>query len=122
MKDAIPQPQLAALKRWRMRWEQENSEPRTESQWKELAQQITRRTEAWLDEGFGESVFRSPDLAQLLADALLHFQNERYTVFCFAVMPNHCHVVVKPNDGYELENVLDSWKGFIGFQVNRSKS
>lgn len=121
MNDAIPQPQLAALKRRRNRWEQENSEPRTELQWAELAQQITRRTEAWLDEGFGESVFRCPDIAQVLAGALLHFQDERYSVFCFAVMPNHCHVIVNPFDGFELEKILNSWKGFVGFHVNRIK-
>jgi hypothetical protein len=34
-------------------------------------------------------------------------------------MPNHCHVTVKPLNGFELEKILDSWKGYVGHEVNR---
>ena len=54
-----------------------------------------------------------------MADACMHFQNQRCVTFCYAVMPNHCHVVVQPLGTYELEDILDSWKGYVGYMVNK---
>lgn len=53
-----------------------------------------------------------------MADSLLHFQDERYVMFCFAVLPNHAHLVIKPLPGRELETILESAKGFISRKVN----
>jgi REP element-mobilizing transposase RayT len=78
-----------------------------------------RRTDAWMDEGFGDCVFSSRQISDVLANSLLYFQDVRYVVYCYVVMPNHCHVVVKPLPTFELETILDSWKGFVGHEVNR---
>ena len=115
---SIPQPQLRALKRWRERWEMAHPEPRCEADWAELARAITRKTEAWMDEGFGECVFRNRLLAAEMAKSLLHFQNERHFTSCFAVMPNHIHLVTKPLGRIELEEILESIKGFVSRKVN----
>jgi hypothetical protein len=48
----------------------------------------------------------------------MYFQDQRHVTFCYCVMPNHCHVVVKPLGEYELEDILDSWKGYVGKEVN----
>ena len=72
-----------------------------------------------MDEGYGECVFGDAGVAQLMADACLYFQEQRHLTFCYCVMPNHCHVVVKPLGEYELEDILDSWKGYVGNQVNK---
>jgi REP-associated tyrosine transposase len=52
-----------------------------------------------------------------MTDAILFFQDRRYFVSCFVVMPNHCHVVVKPLATYALEAILGSWKGYVGREV-----
>ena len=72
-----------------------------------------------MDEGYGECVFRAPDLAKVMADAFLFFQDKRAVTSCYVVMPNHCHVVVRPLSDYELEQILDSWKGYVGHEVSR---
>ncbi len=116
--DALPQEKLQQLKRWRDIWEQEHPPPRTEAEWDDFAREITRRTEAWMDEGSGECVFRDEGLAKLMAEACLHFQDQRHLTFCYCVMPNHCHVVLRPLGEYELEDILDSWKAYVGKEVN----
>jgi REP element-mobilizing transposase RayT len=116
--DSIPQPQLRALKRLREQWELTHPDPRSDDDWAQLARAITRKTEAWMDEGFGECVFRNPQLAAEMSKSLLHFQNERHLTSCFAVMPNHIHLVVKPLGAFELEQLLDSIKGFVSRKVN----
>ncbi len=116
--DSIPQQQLNSLKRWREIWEKSHPEPRSEADWHEFAREITLRTEVWMDEGYGECHFRRPELAKLAADALLHFQDSRSLTGCFVVMPNHIHWVVRPLNGYDLEGITGSVKGFIGRQLN----
>lgn len=49
--DSIPQEHVRVLKSWRAIWERSNPEPRSEEKWQELAREITRKTEEWMDEG-----------------------------------------------------------------------
>ena len=116
--DSIPQEQLHALKRWRAFWEKEHPEPRTEADWQRLAGEISRKTEAWMDEGYGECVFRDRELANEMSKSLLHFQDQRCVTSCFTVMPNHVHAVMRPLGAFELEEILDSIKGFVSRKVN----
>lgn len=116
--DSIPQQQLLTLKRWRKIWERQHPEPRSDSEWKELALEITRRSEAWMDEGYGECVLRHPELAKEMSDSLLRFQDQRYMTTCFTVMPNHVHCLTRPFDGFELEDILEGVKGRVSRRVN----
>ena len=120
--DSIPQEKLQALKRWRSVWEAENQPPRSEEQWHELAKEITRKTEAWADQGYGECVFRNLKLASEMAQSLLHFQDEHCLTSCYAVMPNHVHVVIKPLGELELEQILQWIKRFVSRAVNSTLS
>ena len=117
--DALPQTKLNELRQWRGEWERTNPPPRSEKAWEAFAREFARRTEAWMDEGFGECVFRDPQLAQVMANACLHFQDRRHKTSCYVVMPNHCHVVVQPLGDYELEGVVNSWKGYVSYAVNQ---
>jgi putative transposase len=116
--DSIPQKQLRALKRWRTTWEQKHPEPRSEVTWQELARQITYKTEAWMDKGYGECVFRDRALADEMSNALFHFQDKRCLTSSFTVMPNHIHAVMKPLGEFELEDVLESIKRFVSRKIN----
>jgi type I restriction enzyme R subunit len=54
------------------------------------------RLEQWLD---GEPAARSlgnAGLAQVVVDSLLHFADERYTLFAYVVMPSHIHWLFQP--------------------------
>jgi putative transposase len=118
LRDSIPQEHLRSLKRWREVWERTHPKPRSDRDWEHLARGITRKTEAWMDEGYGECVFRDQQLAAEMSKSLLHFQNTRYLTSCFAILPNHIHLVMKPLEGFELEQILDGIKGFVSRKVN----
>lgn len=116
--DAIPQVQLRALKRWRVIWERSHTEPRSDADWYEFAREITRKAEASMDAGYGECVFHNRELADEMSQSLLHFQHKRCLTSCFTVMPNHVHTVIKPLNGNELEDILESVKRFVSRKVN----
>ena len=117
--DSIPQEHLHALKRWRIIWEQQHPEPRSEQQWKEFAQEITSKTERWLDEGCGDCVLGGSFATQLMSKALLKFQDTRYLTSSFVVMPNHVHLLMKPLPGYKLETLLQGIKAKVSKEINQ---
>ena len=76
--------------------------------------------EALLDEGCGECWLRRQDIAQLVEDALLHFDGERYRTLAWCVLPNHVHWLMETLDQFDLGKVMQSVKGFTGKMANRT--
>jgi REP element-mobilizing transposase RayT len=97
---------------------QRHSEPRSSSDVEQLAREMFRHEEAWLDASLGSCVFRDPLLSDQLGDAILHFQGERYLVSSFVIMPNHCHLTIQPFSGWDLETILKGIKGVVAREVN----
>jgi REP element-mobilizing transposase RayT len=118
--DSIPQQHLQALKRWRATWEKDHPEPRSEDDWQALAREITSKTEAWLDEGYGDCVLGNMAAADSMTEALLKFQDARCVTTCLVVMPNHIHAVMRPLSGFELEDLLQGAKGYVARKLNEA--
>ena len=57
-------------------------------------------------------------MAELVQNAILHFDGERYRILAWCIMPNHVHVVVEPFDGRRLGAILHSWKSFTANKAN----
>jgi REP element-mobilizing transposase RayT len=64
-----------------------------------------------------------PDLTHhertLTADALHHFNGQRYTLIAFVVMNDHVHVMTRPMNGRSLESLTHSWKSYTANQMQR---
>jgi REP element-mobilizing transposase RayT len=118
--DALPQAKIRELQEMREKWEVENPEPRSKEVWEAFARDVTVKSERWMDEGYGACFFKSSRLAKLLSDALLHFNRQRYFIPCFVIMPNHCHLVIRPFEGHDLERILQVCKGYVAREINRA--
>ena len=58
---------------------------------------LKMRNQGWhqsLDQAHGECLLRDSNCAQIVADSLLKFDNDRYDLDRFVIMPNHVHVLV----------------------------
>lgn len=80
--------------------------------------QFTRRMEAWLDAGHGACVLRDLRCRKVVADAFRHFEGVRYDLATWVVMPNHVHAIVCPYAGWQLSQLLHSWKSFTAKKIN----
>jgi REP element-mobilizing transposase RayT len=67
----------------------------------------------------GSCVLKRPELAQLVQDAIRHFECQRYYLLAWCVMPNHVHVVFSTLGQWTLSQVLHSWKSFRANQINK---
>lgn len=77
-----------------------------------IARLSAARVEQYLDNGPGACHLRNPAIAEMVSGALRHFDEERYRLFAWCVMPNHVHVVARPFPSHDLSSVLHSWKSF----------
>lgn len=116
--DSIPQEKLRDLRFLREEWENAHPEPRSEEDWSEYAKNVTRAAERYLDEGCGVCHFHSREWCEELRRRLHHFQDERYFLSCWAIMPNHCHAVIRPSGGHELEDVIGGMKATTSRTIN----
>jgi putative transposase len=81
---------------------------------------FTRQFMEYLDQGYGDCALRRPDLARIVAENLEHFDNDRYHLGDFVVMPNHVHLLVCLRGSTEIESQCRSWKKFTAGQINRA--
>jgi putative transposase len=129
LNDSLPQSKLAELESLKAEWQRQHVSSGTAREshptpsnaaLEELARQIQGRVERWLDQGMGRCVLKQPSLAALVTSSLHHFDDERYELDCYVVMPNHVHVVVRPliPEAHPLEVILGSWKKYSSRRMN----
>ncbi|MCH6199729.1 DUF3387 domain-containing protein [Aquiflexum sp. LQ15W] len=51
-------------------------------------------------------------MAQVVQEALLHHDGDKYNLLAWSIMPNHVHVLIKTNG--DLVRIIQSWKSFTG--------
>ena len=95
-----------------------------ESLWPDLRreyhQRFTAQEHRWLDEGHGRCVLRRAEFREIVEQAIRYFDDTRYFLDSFAVMPNHVHVLVLPREGSTLSDVTGSWKKFAARRINEA--
>jgi len=69
-----------------------------------------KRIEHWLDAGIGGCVLRHPRVAEVMEQALLHFDGDRYRLLAWCIMPSHVHGLIEPGAEANLAHIVQSWK------------
>jgi len=78
-----------------------------------------KRVEEYLDLGKGECLLRDARVAGMVENALLYFDDTRYHLHAWVVMPNHVHTLFTAETGFTLWSILHSWKSFTSKAANR---
>ncbi len=71
-----------------------------------------------IDAGAGAQLLAKPELSEIVANSLLHFDEVRYFLTDFVVMPNHVHLLAAFASENALLQQCTSWKRFTGRQIN----
>lgn len=85
----------------------------------EYHERFSARIDRWLDAGHGECLLRPAFCSHLVATALRHFDETRYKLGPFVVMPNHVHVLFQCFPAWPLPGIVHSWKSFTAKAINR---
>lgn len=129
--DSMPKPVLDQWFDDRNRWLQAHGIDLTAPNWRDQVMKLVPRESKefldrlwnhWhdtLDAGRGACVLRRADLARIVADSLHYFDNQRYLMLDFVVMPNHVHLMASFPDEKAMLAQCESWKHFTATQINR---
>ena len=119
--DSIPLHVVEKIKEEREIWlKQHDINNLTATEKSEYYTLFAKRTEDWLNAGYGSCVLGDPKIAQIVENTLLHFNNQRYILDEYIIMPNHVHLLVKPLNNYLLPQILHSWKSFTASEINKA--
>jgi putative DNA methylase len=86
---------------------------------KECDVEWRKRVQDFLDRGYGSCFLRDDRLAEIVENALMYFDGERYALHAWCVMPNHVHTLFTPTPGFRMSKIAHSWKSFTANQCNR---
>ena len=111
--DAVPD---AVVQSWKSELSWIENLPSSDPREAELRKRIFR----YEDAGHGACWLRDERIAFLVEDALLHFDDQRYRMIAWCVMPNHAHVVAEIWEGWPLAGNVHSWKSYTAHAANRS--
>ena len=117
--DSLPQSKLRRWRAERERWFREHPEPYDDATSLDYFVRFSSRMHYWLDQGYGECLLARREVRQIVIDAFSHFDAIRYLLDVWAVVPNHVHLIVAPARGYDLSNILHSWKSYTAKRINR---
>jgi putative transposase len=67
----------------------------------------------------GSCTLAQAPLAEIVQNAIRHFDGERYELIAWCVMPNHVHAIFAPLHGYMPDQILHSWKSFSAHTINK---
>ena len=119
LQDSLPRPVLMELERQRAESLQKGDGKKAIAQREEINRNFQRSIERFLDTGAGACHLRKPEIARLVHQAILFFNEDRYILGDWVIMPNHVHVVLTPVGNHMLGSILKSWKTFTGREANK---
>ena len=76
-----------------------------------------RYIEHWLDTGHGSCALRNSEVAQCVVDTWKRFDDERYDLIAWVVMPNHVHVLIRQYADIPLGKIVQSWKSYTAKKI-----
>ena len=129
-RDSIPKSVLERWEREKQDWLLRRGHP-CEVHWTKLvpdlpdaerhafARTFNRCREEFLDGCHGSCPLRDSDLSKIVADSLLHFDEQRYRMGDFVIMPNHAHLLVAFASPDALKRQCKSWTHYTGCKINK---
>jgi putative DNA methylase len=104
--DSVPQ---TVLNKWRIELE---SAAITDAD-------LRRRMEYYLDQNYGDGTLRRPAIGNMVEEALLKSDGERYRLIAWVIMPNHVHLLLSPLHDHAMAEIMHSIKSFTSHEANK---
>lgn len=91
---------------------------KTESDKNKLAE-LRKTIDRYEDAGYGQCFLKDARVADVVQENMLHFDEKRYKLICWCIMPNHVHVLIGVKDGYTLSEIMHGWRSYTAHECNR---
>ncbi len=72
-----------------------------------------------LNKGLGRCVLQQPSISRVVADGIMKFDQQRYIVSAFVVMPNHVHILAAFEKPGMIAKQGSDWRRFFAKEINQ---
>ena len=117
--DSLPEAAVARILELREAWREQNPKPWPDSQAAEYNRRFILPLEDKLDDSHGDCVLRQKEVRRIVCDALHYFDQDRYELDAYVVMPNHVHTLLLLSDQFPLKDVVHSLKSYTAKEINK---
>ena len=100
-------------------WKNELSEEERLNPNNEKANKLRDLIKQYEDACHGACYLRDERVATIMQNALLFYNNKRYKLVAWCIMPNHVHVLVEMMPGVSLSTVLHGWRSYTAHEANK---
>jgi DNA-binding transcriptional MerR regulator/REP element-mobilizing transposase RayT len=118
--DSIPQKQIKKWNDDRNIWLSNHTKPYNKEEQIEYSRLFSERINHWLDQGYGDCILKDEKNADIVEKALNYFNEERYFLGKWVIMPNHVHFLLIPINGHKLNEIMHSIKSFTAHEMNKA--
>lgn len=119
--DSLPQGKLKELEEERKKIIESSRHPGktiTKAERERIDYLFSQKIERYLDSGYGSCWLERDDIAEIVANSLRYFDNDRYQLFAWCIMPNHVHVVLQTIT-HSLRDIMYSCKKYTAIEANK---
>jgi len=81
---------------------------------------LQRRIEKYLDQGYGEAFLKIHRVAAMVQNTLLGYDDERYRLSAWIVMPNHLHFLATRFEHQTLADIVQALKSLTSHKANKA--
>jgi putative DNA methylase len=81
--------------------------------------EFRKRVEYYLDQGYGSCCLSDRRIAAKIKETLLRWDEEKYRLISWVVMPNHVHFLIQLTDEISLSEIMHSIKSYTAHQANK---
>lgn len=79
-----------------------------------------KQYEKYLNKGYGKCILKKYKVACIVKDSLYYFDNKRYDLTAWVIMPNHVHILIKVYKGESISKIMQSLKAHSARNINRT--
>ena len=115
--DSIPATLLNEWRREKERWLLDHPHPWTPETEAHYHHYFSTRIDRHLDQGHGSCLLADGTNAATVAGAFRHFDQSRYLLHGWVVMPNHVHLLLTLGESESLSRIVASWKRFTALNI-----
>lgn len=104
---------------WRDELELKRKVFRSSDELANLSHEYQAKIQEYLDTSVGHCWLSNPDVARVVDDALRFYDQQRYRLLVWTIMPNHVHVLLELTGSSALSSIVQTWKSFTAHKANR---
>lgn len=116
--DSIPQEKIILFKEEKELWLKKHPKPWSDEVAKEYKIRFSLKIDKWLDNNYGNCILADAQNRKIVEDALFFFNDKRYHLKAFVVMPNHVHILMQLFNNFHIDSILKSIKSYTAKKIN----